>query len=149
VTINWVPVCEVGASARLPPKLTVESAVKFVPVSFKRKDELPAVAVVGLMLLSVGIGDTPVPVSAIESVLNAELFAICKLAARAPAWIGANFTPKTQDLPAAKFPPAVQVVVVASIVKSAASAPAGAKLDISKLCPALKLFAIVTVWAAD
>ena len=76
---------ELGVRGGFAPNATVESAVKFVPVRVKLKVAVPAVTVVGLMLVSVGTGETPVPVRGIEIVAKFELFEICRLAVRAPA----------------------------------------------------------------
>jgi xanthosine utilization system XapX-like protein len=56
VTCSCVAVCEVGVSCGLAPKLTSEPAMKFVPVSVRVNAAPPAVALVGLIEVSVGAG---------------------------------------------------------------------------------------------
>jgi hypothetical protein len=56
LTVICVAVCVTGVSAGFVPKLTVELAMKFVPVSVNVNVAPPAVALVGLIDVSVGAG---------------------------------------------------------------------------------------------
>jgi xanthosine utilization system XapX-like protein len=56
LTVICVDVCVTGVSAGFVPKLTVELAIKFVPVRVRVNAAPPAVALVGLMEVRVGAG---------------------------------------------------------------------------------------------
>jgi hypothetical protein len=98
---------------------------------------------VGLIDVSVGSGETPVPVKATVKVESAELFEICRVAVRKPAWIGLEARAKLQDWVAASTFPAVQGVPESANMKSPGFAPAREKLLIVRLCAAFPLFVTV------
>ncbi len=147
VTTSCVANCDVIENGGFPPKLAVESAVKFVPVMVRVKEAEPAKPLVGLIDVSVGTGETPVPVRATVKVESTELFEIFSVAVREPAWTGLKIRAKLQDSPGVNTFPAVQVVPEETIMKSPGFAPASKELLIVRFCAAFPLFVTVMIIA--